>query len=162
LTAEQVLRGNRKIGNKVLILGGGLVGIELAEHLAAADHEIVVIELLDEVARDMEAITRKMTMIRLSKLPVTIHTSTRLVRMEGKNAVLEDVVEGRSETVEGFDTVVVAIGHAPHDPLSEGLRAAGVPVTIIGDAHQPGQIFDATQAGRRAVVELLDPAETTQ
>jgi 2,4-dienoyl-CoA reductase-like NADH-dependent reductase (Old Yellow Enzyme family)/thioredoxin reductase len=161
LTAEQVLRGEREVGHKVLILGGGLVGIEMAEHLAAAGHEIVVIELLGEVARDMEAITRKMTLQRLTKLPVTVHTATRLVRMEGKEAVLDDARNGRPTTIGEFDAVVVAIGHTPHDPLSEGLRAMGIPVTVIGDAREPGQIFDATQAARRAVEELLDRAERT-
>ena len=38
---------------------------------------------------------------------------------------------------------------------AEGLRAAGLPVTVIGDADEPGQIFDATQAGRIAVEAIL-------
>jgi len=76
LTAEQVLRGEREVGRKVLILGGGLVGIEMAEHLGLTDHQVVVVELLDDTARDMEAITRKMIQKRLQGLPVTIHTKT--------------------------------------------------------------------------------------
>ncbi len=151
LTAEQVLRGDREVGRKVLILGGGLVGIEMAEHLGLLDHEVVVVELLDETARDMEAITRKMTRKRLEKLPVTIHTTTRLVRMDGGEAFVEDADDGYERSIGRFDSVLVAIGHRSYDPLSEGLRAAGLPVTVIGDADEPGQIFDATQAGRRAV-----------
>ncbi len=155
LTAEQILRGEREVGRKVLILGGGLVGIEMAEHLAFDNHEVVVIELLEDTARDMEAIARKMTIKRLQELPVTIHTSTRLVRMDGDEAVIDDADGGNQRSIGRFDSVLVAVGHQPYDPLSEGLRAAGLAVTVIGDAHQPGQIFDATNAGRQAVEAVL-------
>ena len=155
LTAEKVLRGDREVGHKVLILGGGLVGIEMAEHLGLADHEVVVVELLDETARDMEAITRKMTRKRLEKLPVTIHTTTRLVRLDGGEAFVEHADDGHERSIGLFDSVLVAIGHKSYDPLSEGLWAAGLAVTVIGDAYEPGQIFDATQAGRRAAEAVL-------
>jgi NADPH-dependent 2,4-dienoyl-CoA reductase/sulfur reductase-like enzyme len=155
LTAEQVLRGEREVGRKVLILGGGLVGIEMAEHLGLEDHEVVVIELLAETARDMEAITRKMIWKRLEKLPVTIHTTTRLVRLDGTEAFVEDADNGHERSIGLFDSVLVAIGHRSYDPLSDGLRAAGLKVTVIGDANEPGQIFDATQAGRRAAETVV-------
>jgi hypothetical protein len=57
--------------------------------------------------------------------------------------------------------VLVAIGHRSYDPLSDGLRAAAVNVTVIGDARAPGQIFDATQAGRDAVVRITHGAGET-
>lgn len=155
LTAEQVLRGDREVGRKVLILGGGLVGIELAEHLGQEDHEVMVVELLDETARDMEAITRKMTQKRLQELPVIIHTKTRLVRMNGDEAIVDEADGGHERSIGRFDSVLVAIGHSSYDPLSEGLRAAGLSVTVIGDAAEPGQIFDATQAGRRAAETVV-------
>jgi 2,4-dienoyl-CoA reductase-like NADH-dependent reductase (Old Yellow Enzyme family)/thioredoxin reductase len=155
LTAEQVLRGDREAGRKVLILGGGLVGIEMAEHLGQEDHEVVVVELLDETARDMEGITRKMTQKRLQKLPVTIHTKTRLVRMNGDEAIIDDADGGHERSIGRFDSVLVAIGHSSYDPLSEGLRASGLAVTVIGDASEPGQIFDATHSGRRAAEAVL-------
>jgi 2,4-dienoyl-CoA reductase-like NADH-dependent reductase (Old Yellow Enzyme family)/thioredoxin reductase len=155
LTAEQILRGEREAGKRVLILGGGLVGIEMAEHLALDNREVVVVELLEDTARDMEAIAKKMTAKRLQKLPVTIHTSTRLVRMDGGEAIVDAAEGGNERSIGCFDSVLVAVGHQPYDPLSKALSAAGWPVTVIGDAYQPGQIFDATDAGRRAVEAVL-------
>jgi NADPH-dependent 2,4-dienoyl-CoA reductase/sulfur reductase-like enzyme len=157
LTAEQILRGEREAGQRVLILGGGLVGIEMAEHLALGNHEVVVVELLEDTARDMEAIARKMTTKRLRDLPVTIHTSTRLVRMDGGEAIVDAADGGNERSIGRFDSVLVAVGHQPYDPLSNDLRNAGWSVTVIGDAHQPGQIFDATNAGRQAVAAMLQP-----
>ncbi len=155
LTAEEVLTGVREPGHRVLILGGGLVGIEMAEHLARAGHEVVVVELLDDVARDMEAITRKMTLKRLESLPVEIFTSTRLVRSSDGEAFTRSAGGGDERSIGRFDSLLVAIGHRSHDPLSEELRSAGVTVTVIGDAHEPRQIFDAVHAGRDAVDALL-------
>jgi hypothetical protein len=60
--------------------------------------------------------------------------------------------DGASERSLGsFDTVLTAVGHRSVDALSEPLRAAGVAVTVIGDAARPGQILDATRAGLAAV-----------
>jgi 2,4-dienoyl-CoA reductase-like NADH-dependent reductase (Old Yellow Enzyme family)/thioredoxin reductase len=151
LTAGQLLAGDSDVGHRVLILGGGLVGIEMAEHLGRAGHEVVVVELLEEIARDMETVTRKMTLSRLQMLPVTIHTETRLVRMDGDEAIVSSADNGAERSIGHFDSVLVAIGHEASDALSEELAAAGLPVTVIGDAREPRQIFDATQEGRTAI-----------
>jgi NADPH-dependent 2,4-dienoyl-CoA reductase/sulfur reductase-like enzyme len=154
-TAEQVLTGARETGARVLILGGGLVGIEMAEHLSLAGREVVVVELLGSVARDMEAITRKMTLKRLEALPVTILTTTRLVRLEDHEAVVCNADNGEERSLGSFDSVLVAVGHRSYDPLSDGLLTKGVSVTVVGDAREPRQIFDATQAGRDAVASII-------
>ncbi len=151
LTAEDVLSGRRRPDGRVLVLGGGLVGIEMAELFATQGHEVVVVEMLDDIARDMEPVTRKMTLRRLQELPVTIHTSTRLTRLEhGEAFVVADGSENEN-TAGVFDSVLVAVGHRSFDPLSEALEKSGVPVTVIGDAARPGQILDATRAGFAAL-----------
>jgi NADPH-dependent 2,4-dienoyl-CoA reductase/sulfur reductase-like enzyme len=146
LTAAEVLTAGRRPGPRVLILGGGLVGIEMAEMLAARDHEVVVVELLDDIARDMETVTRKMTLGRLRELPVTVHTSTRLTRLEDGEAFVIGEDSRTEASLGAFDSVLVAVGHQSDDSLSAGLAKAGVDVTTIGDAVRPGQILDATRA----------------
>ena len=147
LTAEEVLTGRAETGHRVLVLGGGLVGIELAEHLAVQGREVVVVEVLEEVARDMEAISRKMIMKRLLSLPVTLLRRTRLLGIEDGEAIVRDEDTGEEQSLGRFDSAVTAVGHRSHDPLSDSLRAAGLSVEVIGDALQPGQVLDATRAG---------------
>ena len=156
LTAEEVLTGRREAGPRVLILGGGLVGIELAEQLAVNGHEIVVVELLEDVARDMEAISRKMTLNRLKELPVVIHTGTRLLSFEDGEALVRSEATGDENSLGSFDSVLVAVGHRTHDLLSTELREAGFAVEVAGDARTPGQVWDATQDGRAAITAALD------
>ena len=140
----------------MLILGGGLVGIELAEQLAVNGHEIVVVELLEDVARDMEAISRKMTLNRLKELPVVIHTGTRLLSFEDGEALVRSEATGDENSLGSFDSVLVAVGHRTHDLLSTELREAGFAVEVAGDARTPGQVWDATQDGRAAITAALD------
>jgi len=151
LTAEDVLSGRRQPGQRLLVLGGGLVGVEMAEMLAAQGHQIAVVEMLDDIARDMEPVTRKMTIRRLRELPVTIHISTRLTRIEEGTAFVVSEDSGEETSVGTFDSVLVAVGHVSYDPLSQALEDAGVSVTVIGDAAHPGQILDATRAGFAAL-----------
>jgi pyruvate/2-oxoglutarate dehydrogenase complex dihydrolipoamide dehydrogenase (E3) component len=114
---------------------------------------VVVVELLDEIARDMEAVTRKMSLKRLERLPVKVHTRTRLLRVEQGEAFVSGSDADEVTSLGRFDSFLVSVGHRSHDPLSSELRAAGVPVEVLGDARQPGQVFDATQDGRRAIAE---------
>ena len=153
LTAEAVLTGKRAAGPRVLILGGGLVGIELAEHLAGLGRTVVIVELLDEVARDMEAISRTLSLRKLQALHVGIHTGTRLVRIaDGEAFVHHGDDEERS--IGRFDSFLVAVGATAYDPLSRQLKDLGLAVDVIGDARRPGQVFDATTAGREVVAAM--------
>ncbi len=152
--AADVLEHRRPVGDRVMVLGGGLVGIEIAELVAVQGSEVDVVELLDEVARDMEPVTRRLTLARLAELPVTIHTGSRLLRMERRTAVVRDEATGEERRLGPFDTTVVAVGHRSHDPLSAALREAGIRVELIGDARRPGQVLDATQDARRAAAAM--------
>ncbi len=148
ITGEEVLRETRKVGDKVLVLGGGMVGIEVAEFLAGRGSQVVVVKGREEVAQEMDPINRKMTLKRISSLPVELHTSTKLLRLEKGRAFVR---KGDEEYELGpFDDVVVAMGNHPYDPLSGKLREAGFAVMVVGDAERPGRLYDAVSAGHGA------------
>jgi NADPH-dependent 2,4-dienoyl-CoA reductase/sulfur reductase-like enzyme len=152
ITAQEILGGSHNPGDNVLILGGGMVGIEVAEHLALRGTRVTVVEILDDVAQDMDPISRKLLLKRLTTLPVTIHTATELVRFEdGQAVVTQNDVRRRWGP---FDTVAVATGSHPFDPLSGRLREAGITVKIIGDAAKPGTIYDAVRSGHEVAMSL--------
>ncbi|PKN31559.1 MAG: hypothetical protein CVU63_23300, partial [Deltaproteobacteria bacterium HGW-Deltaproteobacteria-20] len=119
------------------------------EHLGLDGVETVVVEALEDVARDMELVTRKLTMKRLEQLPVTVFTRTKVTAVR-QGMVFVSGPEGAERELGRFDTVVVAVGHRSVDVLSERLRARGASVHVVGDAAHPGQIWDATQAGAAA------------
>jgi len=152
LTGADVLTQRVDPGQNVLIVGGGAVGIEVAEFVASRGTTVTVVELLDDIARDMETLTRKMTLNRLRKLPVEILTETVLERVHGGKATVRSA-DGPRE-LGPFDSVVVAVGTRPNDELVEPLRAKHLDVHVVGDAREPNQIMGAVQSAWRVACRI--------
>jgi len=150
----EVLTGKVALEKRMLIVGGGLVGIETAEYLAERGVDVVVIEALDDIARDMEPITRKLSLPRLEKHGVQIHTGAKLMRVEDRQAFILRQGGEREESLGRFDSFVVAVGNRPVDRLSGALRARGVKTLVVGDAVQPADVWHATQAGYQLAITL--------
>ena len=145
LTAAEALTGTRETGHRVLVLGGGMVGMEVAETLAGNGKQVVVVEILEDVANDMDPVSRKMMLNRLVSLPVYIHTASELALFENRRAVLNH--GGNQRDLGEFDSVVVAAGNRPFDLLSEKLAGAGIETYITGDAKTVGRVGDAIRSG---------------
>ena len=145
IPADEVFRGPGDVGQKVLVLGGGMVGMEVSELLAKSGRQIVVIELLEEVGNDMDPVSRKMMLSRLSSLPVEIHTTTELVAFENEQAIVGH--QGTRRELGKFDSVIIATGSQPFDPLSKELGGTGVEIHVIGDAIKTGNVSDAIGSG---------------
>ncbi len=152
LTGEDILTEKTNVGKRVLVIGGGMVGLEAAEFLAHRQHEVTVVELLEEVARDMEPITKKLTLGGLVSQGVTIYTGTEVSRVEGKKVYVKK--EGKEELLGEFDSIVVAVGTRSVNELEPQLRERGVEVKIIGDAKKPRQVYDAIRDGYDVAVTL--------
>ncbi len=141
LTSEDVFAKDATFGHRVLVIGGGLVGIEIAEFLGERGHEIVVVEMQDDVARDMEKITRVLTMKRIATLPVTILANTTVQKVTDGEVMVKDPDGTRS--LGRFDEVAVAVGTRPRAELAEALAAYEVEVHVIGDAVALGEVQGA-------------------
>ncbi len=151
-TGNQVLAGQTETGQRVLVIGGGLVGIEVAEFLATRGKSVTIVELLDDIARDMEMITRKLTLKRLGSLPVVIRTGATITRFAEARATIR--TEQGSEEIGPFDSVVVAVGTRPNHELYQPLSASGVEMHVVGDALEPGQIMGAVRSAWRVARTL--------
>jgi len=153
--ADDVLLGKVQPGAKVVIVGGGLVGVELALHLAKQGKDVTVVEALPEIARDLEPIS-KIALTRprgpwpeglLWKYNVKVLTSSPVVevRKDGVVVVREML---RLETIPA-DTVILAVGRVANvDPaLLEAARRVAKEVYVIGDAKSPRKVIDAIHEG---------------
>jgi len=152
VSVEDILTGASEAGERVLVLGGGMVGMEVAEFLAVRGKHVEVVEILDEAAQDMDPISRKMMLKRLASLPVEVHTRTELLRIDNSRIFVRH--EGQDRELDRVDTIVVATGNRPYDPLSKTLGASGVNVTLVGDAQEPGNIFGAVASGHEAAMAV--------
>lgn len=151
-TGHDLFSGAVQPGPRVLIVGGGMIGVELAEHLIHQGRTVVLVEILDDLARDMDPLNRNMILKRLQSPNLTIRTRTS-VKEVSETATRVQTPEGE-EDLGAFDTVVVTAGTRAHEPLSERLREKGIPHTLVGDCEKPAQVFEAVQAGFEAAVGL--------
>ncbi|MDP8239317.1 MAG: FAD-dependent oxidoreductase [Candidatus Hatepunaea meridiana] len=145
LFSDDVLFEKEKIGQNALIIGGGMVGLETADFLAQKGHKVTVVEMLEEVGRDMIPINKKMTMKSLTSKDVTILTNTKVEWFDGDKAFIKGK-KGKSLLGE-FDTVIIAIGMKSQNRLKSQLLTRGISVHSIGDANKPANIFSAVRDG---------------
>lgn len=149
LTGGDVLMEKSHVGECVLIIGGGMVGLETAEFLVQKGHRVTVVEMLDDIARDMLPITRTLTLKCLAEAQVEILTGTEITRFDGKRAFA--ICDGAEKSLGEFDSVVVAVGTRSVNELEILVRREGLDVRVVGDAKAPRQIGDAVKDGFEAV-----------
>jgi len=135
-------------GKKVLIIGGGLIGVELASYLLEYQNQIIIVEMMDEIARGLEMIERNMTLAKFKNAGVQIYLKHKVVEVAGHTVVLENENKERV-FIENIDEIVVSIGMKPYRPFE-----VSTPMHVIGDAAQVAKAQDAIHAAYKLALEL--------
>ncbi len=127
--AEILHKTNIPQNKNVLIIGGGLIGIEIANTLIDFGNKIIIVELLEDIARDMEMVTRKLNIMKLKKNNVSIYTNTKVERVSGSTVFLKSQNEPNDLRIDNVDIFVVAAGMQPENHLLDDLKEsdAGIP-----------------------------------
>ncbi|AEM78955.1 FAD-dependent oxidoreductase [Thermoanaerobacter wiegelii] len=131
---------------EVVVIGGGLVGCETAHYLAEKGAKVTIVEMLSDIAIDMEPISRFDMMQQFTKLGITARTGKVVTEItpEGVAAVGK---EGKQDFIRAHK-VVLAIGQSPvGNELKKTLEDKGIDVRVIGDAYNVGKIIDAVSSG---------------
>ena len=146
VTAWDVLQGKVAIvGKKVLIAGGGTVGCETALELSPENEHVIVVEMLDRVASDMEAINRMDLIFKMEKAGIEIRLDTKIARIE-ESRVFVQKEDGPEDALEA-DVAVMALGSRSRDDLVRELDGKVRELYAIGDCSRPGKIADAVREG---------------
>ena len=132
------------LGKRVVIVGGGLVGLELAEFLIARDRQVTVLEASDKAGREL-SIVRRWRVLDVVKAHAQLHLRAQVQRIEAKEVHWTDS-EGQSHS-SAADSVILATGAQADDSLALALQAAGRPVHRIGDCADIGFIEGAMHQG---------------
>lgn len=155
VTALDVLKGSCLPGEHILVVGGGLVGCETAEFLGEQGKEVCLIEMMDDIAQDVEPRARLLLVERLKGLGVDIMTGCRLCSIGHDDAILD---KRGQDLIIHADTVVLAVGSRADNELAMKLRKGGWVVYPIGDCGMPGNIKEAVHQGFRVICEDLGDA----
>jgi 2,4-dienoyl-CoA reductase (NADPH2) len=145
--AEDVFAGKVNVGNNIVIIGGGLVGCELALKLAEEGKKVTIVEALPLLARDEPRQCRLAILRLLQKLEVNILTNSPVVEIRRDSVDIVDNL-GKRTTIYA-DTIVLSVGRIKRldNGLLESAKSITNEVYIIGDAMKPRKIKDAIREG---------------
>ena len=144
-TATEVFLGRVQPGTKNIIAGGGATGCELALHISRQGREVVVVEMLPELATDIPLINRGNLVAELMDAGVDTVTESHIVEMMNNGVAVVDP-NGNRKTIEG-DKVILAIGFSSQRQLANDLKGLGVEVYVVGDSVRPRRVGEATREG---------------
>lgn len=150
--AIDVLKGTAEVGERVVIIGGGLVGCETAELLAEEGKKVTVTNILSEMALGVSPTLQGPLLDRLVGSGVRLLTNVKYECMtsEGVKLTRED---GQKETL-GADTVILAAGMKANKRLYENLSAEIKKVYLVGDCVSARSIRDAVAEGYKAGLNI--------
>ena len=142
--AWKVLAGEQQVYGTVAVIGGGMVGCETAEYLAARGCKVSVIEMMDKIAAG-ESTTILPTLLENYKTYGVEQYPSHKVKEFRMDAVVCKNKDGAEVTIP-CDYIVLAMGARSNEFDAAALEAAGIPVYSIGDAA--GKAADISNAIR--------------
>jgi len=179
--AWDVLRNRVHTGQKVVIIGGGAVGVEVALFLAEkgtlsgetlkflmvnkaepmdelynlainGTKDVLLIEMIDRIGEGLGKTTRWTLLQEIKRTNVQAMTATKALAITPQGVTVE-TAEGNTLEIPA-DTVVLGVGSQSHSPLSEPLTRLGIPYTSVGDAEQVATAFEAMHSGFKAGMDV--------
>ncbi|MGQ4661054.1 dihydrolipoyl dehydrogenase [Lysobacter sp. F6437] len=121
-----------EVPKKLLVVGGGIIGLEMATVFRALGSEVTVVEFMDQLMPGADKDLVKPLADRLKKQGVAVHLKTKVVEAKAQKGGIACKFEGASEPeAKTYDRVLVAVGRAPNGARI-GADKAGVEVTDRG------------------------------
>jgi len=152
ISVDDALSGSVSLGKKVLVIGGGGIGAEVADHLSETGKEVTLIEMREGIALDLVGHLQHFLNKRLREKGVRILTSTKATRFEKQGVWVEDP-QG-TKKLEGFDSIVTVLGSTPDDELVESLKRKVSEVYVVGDASKPREVMEALFEGEEIALKI--------
>jgi NADPH-dependent 2,4-dienoyl-CoA reductase/sulfur reductase-like enzyme len=140
------------LGERVVIIGGELVGIELAEFLTERGRKVTVVDETPRFGKGLTLVRRMRILSELAEHGVDLRPGVSDIRIDS-DAVRWTDGEGQAQSADA-DTVVVAKGATGDMTLADSLTAAGFAVHTVGDATGVSYIEGAMHDAARVVAEV--------
>ncbi len=151
LSAEYVYEHTQDAGGKVVVLGGGLVGIELAIHLGREGREVTIVEMLPALNNGGNILHQLALDVEIEKQKICLALGVKAARITDKGVFCS---KDGSDLFFEADRVIYAVGQAPLFEQADALRACAPMFYIIGDCGTPKNIMQATSMADAAVKNI--------
>ena len=140
-----------KVGDEVVVMGGGLAGCECAIHLGMEGRKVRLVEMRDVLAPDANVRHRPLLLKEIDKY-VTVHTGHRALRVTSEGVVCAD--KDNNEVLVPGASVICALGQRSRTDVVNELLDAAPFVRVIGDASRVSTITNAVYWGYHAALDI--------
>ncbi len=145
-----VLTNNAEVGENVVIIGGGLIGIDVAEHLNDQGKNVTLLTRQSKVGADIGASTRWVTMMRIKKSNIKVIKEVSYKEITSKRVLIES--KGKEMDIPA-DTIVLSGGLVPDRELIDSLKGK-ISLIEVGDCISPRKIDNAIEEGFNAALQI--------
>ena len=153
-TITEILNGEiNPHGQRVVVIGSGMSGLETALALAETGNHVTVVEMAKELAPGTYVQHTSDILPRLEQYVTHYMTGKKLISILETELVLEDTSDGKQESLQ-TDQVVLSVGVRPVNELYQNLKGQCSKLYLIGDAEKIGRIADATRSAFNVAVSL--------
>ncbi|MDD5038471.1 MAG: FAD-dependent oxidoreductase [Dehalococcoidales bacterium] len=132
-------------GQSIVMAGGGIAGCDAALELAMQGKTVTIVEMLDDVARDINNMSRTCLLRNLAERKVRILTKHK-VREFRRNGLVAQGPDGEDSFIKA-DTVIMAFGVQSDNALEKAVKEKWDEVYVIGDCANPAKVGEAVRAG---------------
>lgn len=153
ISGSEILEGKKSAGKNVLVVGGGMVGSEVADFLGEQRHNVSVIEFRDEIGADVIHEHKIYLMKDFDEYSIRKYTGAKVCEFYD-DGVRYETADGQQHVLRGFDSVVLAMGFRNFNPFEEELSKLGIEYHVIGDAVKARRAIDATREAYETAISL--------
>ena len=147
----EIYFGPEDVGDDIVIIGGGLVGIEAGMHLKNIGKNVTVLEMQDTYAPETRMVYRAGLVRKLEKLGLEVITGAKCTEVSGDG--VKYLKDGRECVAKG-KTILYAVGMKPNEQPYFDLYDKAPVVCHIGDCVKPGKVDGAIHAGYFAARDI--------
>ena len=148
MTADEILEGKKFPGRKIVIIGGGSVGCELADYLAPLSNDrfprnrdITVLEMAPEIMLSETGAGRSLLVQRMISKGIKIESNAKVTSVTETTITYEQ--KGQTYCIDDADTLVFAAGYHIDKTLVEKLNELGIKYHVVGDCNKVASIKEA-------------------
>lgn len=138
--ADILLEENLPEGKNILIIGGGLIGVDIATALIPRNNKITIVKRTTDFGEDMEMIAKHLSLKIMKEKGTHMIDHTLINRIEKRNVYAER--NGKEIVFRDIDIIVISTGMTTYHPLEEKLKGK-LPVYLVGDTLKVGNAQDA-------------------
>jgi 2,4-dienoyl-CoA reductase-like NADH-dependent reductase (Old Yellow Enzyme family)/thioredoxin reductase len=153
LPALEVYDQGTRIGKRVVMIGGGLVGCETGLHLAKTGHQVTVVEMLKRLANDSYGMYHEALMLEMGKFNISSRNGERCLEII-PTGVMVETAKGEHAFIEA-DCVIYALGMRANSPAELHIAAGERPVFEVGDCQRVASVYEAVRNSYSTVMEAL-------